>query len=226
MEPLAAIVPVVVGVVSIAERVRTWLRASSPALPPGRDDGVAVVRFETDPVRHPSDARLRMRHRAALALLGLCALLVVTSAWTATSGTATAAILLAEALLILPSTALRVIAYRGRRSGDPVCTGRIELDLAAPFDAVAARVRRAFLDLGAMRLKGTRVHQDEGHLAVEGGTGEWGFDRDAGYRLRVTATRTESGCSVVVEAMNYVPSLVQGLRNRRNILAVLAHLAA
>lgn len=120
----------------------------------------------------------------------------------------------------------RLWSRRGVRAGEPVGHESLTVEVAGTAEAVSMRLRRALLGMGALWVKGSTISSADDRYVVEGGTGSWAVDRDAGFRVRATAVRADDKWAVTIESMNYVPTFLQTAGNQRNVAAVLRALLA
>lgn len=222
MEELIGLSTAAVAVAKVVHIVGRWLVGSHLGAPDRCNDGVRVVRFDSGPVAHPPAAVVR-QHRwgAAVTLIVLGAVQVVLAAagelgW-ALVGVAEFVVLL---VLLLPT-------LRRRGAPDmPAHAFSTTVRVVGPLDAVVARVRDGLSDAHALTTVGTRIEVTEQSALLEGGNGMWGVDRDAGYRIRATVTPGAGHWDVTVESTNFVPTLLQSLRNQRNVGRVVRGLLA
>jgi hypothetical protein len=225
MQTLVEVVAIVAPLVTAADFIyRVFHRT---ALPPERADGVVVEDFKTKTIEHPSARSLSWRRKTAIGRTILFVACCAAGALALVDGSGgLALILVVEGAVLLPAGLLRAIAYRNKKPGDPILSLTLSMLACGGLDDIATRLRRAFLELGALRAAGTTVIQTTSGLVLDGGTGAWSTEGDAGYRVRVTVEGAGERWHVVIDSMNYVPSFIQGYRIRSNAVALARALVA
>ncbi|HVF76626.1 MAG TPA: hypothetical protein VM938_16435 [Acidimicrobiales bacterium] len=225
MESMVAIAGAVPPALAVLYQARVLLTPRPRTLPPERDDGVAIRCFETDPVEHPTIGALRRRRRLAYVAVVVIAAACVLALFAVAEGlTGSAAVVLGEVLLLLMWPALEL--RRSKEPGVAADSSTASLRVKGSIESVASRVQTALFEMGALGLAGTKIVADGAAFSIEGGVGLWGVDGDKGYRLQARAVCVGDGCEVVVTSSNYAPSLIQSLRNHRNVARVVRHLVA
>ena len=221
MKTTTEVIGLFLALATALSQLRNLLHRPGRELPAERQDDLVVVGLTTDAVVHPLPEAVRRERRNDFGMFllsaGFLAFAVVTLLVPGEDSGIPVPFFVGEAIVAMCVFGYRVLIHRQRRDGEPVDTVRASIRVTASFDALTARLRRAFLTLHAFGVCGSSVSSSDDGFVIEGGTGDWVLGAGAGHRLRATATRAGDEWEVTVESMNYVPSLTQNLRNSRNV---------
>ncbi len=227
MKTITAILAVALPLLTAISIIRGLLQRPARQLPPERDDGVVVANLTTETVSHPTVEELHRRwRREAVELVGLLALGAFLVLVRNKTNPFLLGVLIGEAAFVVPINIYRVVTHRRLDPGKPVDTCRATVAITGSLDAVTQRLTRAFMSERALWAKGSTISMDRDYCLIEGGTGFWGASDDEGYQLRATVRRAGERWEISIESANYVPSILQGVRNARNVNRVLYALLA
>lgn len=187
-----------------------------------------MIALANEPVEVQRSRRLHdVRSRAIAGLVARAVGFAFIALSLVSGGGVMAIIALIELVVITPGPVLALVSLHGRMPGEPLRRSSQAVEVAGELDAIATRVRRAFVLLNAVTLCGSSIRADRDQFRMEGGTNGWGHD-EVGHnvKVRVEPADADQRWLVTIESMNFMPSWIQGYRNRRNVLTILDHLVA